>query len=249
VEAPPKPAAPASASTSAAAAAASAAAAAVTAAATPRQAASTAPLAVGGDDLKRIRGISPEIERELGRRGVTRYAHIAAWHRQDIERLSAELSIPGRIERENWVEQAVILAKGGETEFSRRLRKTEPAAAASAEATPSPAPKPETRAPYTPPVSRNVRSAEPDDLKRIRGVGVVIEKKLNALGVTSYQDIASWTDADIERVSEALDFKGRIERERWVEQARILTGGGQTDFSRRVDRGEVAGEPPKTEGT
>ena len=36
-----------------------------------------------------------------------------------------------------------------------------------------------------------------------------------------------------------LDFKGRIERENWVEQARILAAGGQTEFSRRVDRGEV----------
>ncbi len=78
-----------------------------------------------------------------------------------------------------------------------------------------------------------------DDLKRIRGIGVLIEKKLNALGVMHYTQIANWTVADIGRVSEQLDFKGRIERESWVEQARILAAGGQTEFSRRVDRGEV----------
>ena len=78
-----------------------------------------------------------------------------------------------------------------------------------------------------------------DDLKRIRGVGVLIEKKLNSLAVTTYEQVANWTSADIDRVSQLLDFKGRIERENWVEQARILASGGQTEFSRRVDRGEV----------
>ena len=76
---------------------------------------------------------------------------------------------------------------------------------------------------------------EPDDLKRIRGVGVLIEKKLLMLGVRSYEQIANWTRADIDRVSGQLDFRGRIERENWVEQARILVAGGQTRFSRRFD--------------
>lgn len=78
-----------------------------------------------------------------------------------------------------------------------------------------------------------------EDLKRIRGIGVLIEKKLNSLGITSYEQVANWTAADVERISEVLDFKGRIERENWIEQARILASGGQTEFSRRVDRGEV----------
>ncbi len=78
-----------------------------------------------------------------------------------------------------------------------------------------------------------------DDLKRIRGIGVLIEKRLNALGVATYGDIANWTSGDIDRISQTLDFKGRIERENWVEQARILSAGGHTEFSRRVDRGDV----------
>ena len=61
----------------------------------------------------------------------------------------------------------------------------------------------------------------------------------NSLGIVSYAQIADWTTVDIDRVSASLDFKGRIERENWVEQARILAAGGQTEFSRRVDRGEV----------
>lgn len=73
-----------------------------------------------------------------------------------------------------------------------------------------------------------------DDLKKIRGIGVLIEKKLNAMGVHSYEQIAQWSAADIDRISRVLDFKGRIEREGWVQQARILTSGGQTEFSKRL---------------
>jgi len=68
---------------------------------------------------------------------------------------------------------------------------------------------------------------------------VLIEKKLNQMGIVAYAQIANWTAVEIDRVSQSLDFKGRIERENWVEQARILASGGTTEFSRRVDRGEV----------
>jgi predicted flap endonuclease-1-like 5' DNA nuclease len=87
--------------------------------------------------------------------------------------------------------------------------------------------------------NRVVRSPPAQDLKRIRGIGVLIERRLNAMQIVSYEQIANWTAEDIERVSRTLDFKGRIERENWVEQARILASGGATEFSRRVDRGDV----------
>lgn len=67
---------------------------------------------------------------------------------------------------------------------------------------------------------------------------MLVEKKLNGLGVNSYAQVASWTSADIERISRALDLAGRIERESWIEQARILSAGGHTEFSRLFDRGE-----------
>jgi predicted flap endonuclease-1-like 5' DNA nuclease len=76
-------------------------------------------------------------------------------------------------------------------------------------------------------------AGEGDDLKRIRGIGVLIEKKLYSLGITRYEQIANWTAADIERLSRVLDFKGSIERDNWIEQARILASRGQTQFSRR----------------
>jgi len=63
-----------------------------------------------------------------------------------------------------------------------------------------------------------------DDLKVISGVGPVLERKLNALGITRYSDIAAWTRKEIEDFDDKLDFKGRIEREDWVAQARKLAG-------------------------
>ncbi|MEO1038671.1 MAG: hypothetical protein AAFX09_03925 [Pseudomonadota bacterium] len=75
----------------------------------------------------------------------------------------------------------------------------------------------------------------PDDLKRISGVGAVIEKKLHDAGVTNYAQIAAWSATDIADINERLVFKGRIERENWVEQARTLAGGGETEFTKRYD--------------
>jgi len=65
-------------------------------------------------------------------------------------------------------------------------------------------------------------SGEADDLKKISGVGPVLEKKLNALGIYTYAQVAAFTPEDIERVDESLSFKGRIERDNWLEQAKEL---------------------------
>lgn len=61
-----------------------------------------------------------------------------------------------------------------------------------------------------------------DDLKRIKGIGPVLERKLHKLGVKSFAQIAAFTDDDIGKVDQVLNFKGRIEREDWVGQARNL---------------------------
>jgi predicted flap endonuclease-1-like 5' DNA nuclease len=229
------------------------------------------------DNLQRIGVITAETEKRLNALGVARYSEIAQWSPAAVERIDKDLGLAGRISRENWIEQAQILSRGGDTRFSREFDRHGPtpaqspsgppprpiklpdairehvAAVASGQAAPlradlgslrsvrsqayqdttEPGPEAARRA-----ASRKVvRGAlQPDDLKRIRGIGVMIEKKLNSLGVASYEDIANWTSEDIERISEQLDFKGRIQRENWVEQARILAAGGDTEFSRRTDR-------------
>ncbi len=60
----------------------------------------------------------------------------------------------------------------------------------------------------------------PDDLKRIRGIGPVLEKVLNKLGIYYFHQIASFSREDIDRVDDYLSFSGRIDREDWVGQAK-----------------------------
>ena len=64
-----------------------------------------------------------------------------------------------------------------------------------------------------------------DDVKLIGGVGPALEKKLAALGITSLKQIAEFSAEDIARVDEELSFKGRIEREDWIGQAKDLLAG------------------------
>ncbi|MCB0546048.1 MAG: DUF1049 domain-containing protein [Phaeodactylibacter sp.] len=64
---------------------------------------------------------------------------------------------------------------------------------------------------------------EKDDLTRIAGVGPFLEKKLNEIGVFTYEEIASWDSSRVREVTEAIQyFEGRIERDNWVEQAARL---------------------------
>ena len=64
-----------------------------------------------------------------------------------------------------------------------------------------------------------------DDLKKLSGVGPALEKKLHEAGVTTFAQIAAWTDADVAAMDEKLSFKGRIEREGWIAQAQEMTKG------------------------
>lgn len=64
-----------------------------------------------------------------------------------------------------------------------------------------------------------------DDVKLIGGVGPALEKKLAAAGITSLKQIADWTADDVAKFDEELNFKGRIEREEWIAQAKDLIAG------------------------
>jgi len=79
-----------------------------------------------------------------------------------------------------------------------------------------------------------------DDIKRIKGIGAVIEKTLNELGVYKFEQIASWDQNNCAWVDNFLAFPGRIDREDWVNQAKLLASGGTTEFAKRVDKGDVS---------
>jgi NADH-quinone oxidoreductase subunit E len=84
------------------------------------------------------------------------------------------------------------------------------------------------------------RGGVADDLKKIKGVGPKLEATLHSLGIFHFDQIAAWTEGELAWVDSHLEgFNERATRDAWVDQARVLTTGGETEFSRRVDKGEV----------
>ena len=95
---------------------------------------------------------------------------------------------------------------------------------------PAPAPKaPEAEAPSVddkPELLTEARGGQPDDLKKIKGVGPKLEGLLHTLGVFHFDQVASWTEKEVAWVDYNLEgFKGRIVRDDWVAQAKVLAEG------------------------
>ncbi|MDX8528776.1 proton-conducting membrane transporter [Mesorhizobium sp. MSK_1335] len=182
--------------------------------------------------------------------------------RADSDRLKGELDACGRAraDLESRLRDAPA-AKAGADKAARpapaALMST-PAAATSAAAKAAPAkstpakkpaatkiaaaPKPTAKAaaPKKAPVSAAKKAAAPqaatgkaDNLRRLIGIGPVNERLLKGQGVTSYAQIGAWTTADVKRIEEVLNFDGRIAREKWIEQAKLLAAGDEAEFARR----------------
>jgi predicted flap endonuclease-1-like 5' DNA nuclease len=111
-------------------------------------------------------------------------------------------------------------------------------------AEPKPAPKPKAEKaaakpkaakPAGPERLKAPRKGKADDLKEIEGIGPALEKLVNSLGFYHFDQIASWTDADIAVVdAEMQSFKGRITRDKWVAQAKIIVSEGLEAFRERA---------------
>lgn len=75
------------------------------------------------------------------------------------------------------------------------------------------------------------------DLTRLKGVGPKLAARLHQLGVTGFDDIAGWDDATIDRIDGQLgQFSGRIRRDKWVEQARLLAAGDTLGFENKFGK-------------
>ena len=103
-------------------------------------------------------------------------------------------------------------------------RASQPKAKKKAAAPNAAAPKAEKPAKAAP-KAKAAASVGADDLTRISGVGPVIVKKLHALDVTSFAQIAAWTPEDVADMDEKLSFKGRIDRDDWLVQAAEFAKG------------------------
>jgi small subunit ribosomal protein S2 len=115
--------------------------------------------------------------------------------------------------QETVTEPTILEATGGDADMSA-AEAIEPQAAPAAK---------KRQTPITPLFTKPAGKA--DDLKKIGGVGPALERKLNALGVTRYDQIAAFTDEEIEKVDAALATKGRIAGDDWVGQAKTLAAG------------------------
>lgn len=74
------------------------------------------------DDLTRIKGVGPKLAAQLGELRITSFAQIAAWDEAEIDRIDGQLGrFQGRIRRDNWVEQAKLLAAGDSAGFAARF--------------------------------------------------------------------------------------------------------------------------------
>ncbi len=91
-----------------------------------------------------------------------------------------------------------------------------------------------------PPVLSEPRNGKKDNLQLIKGIGRVIEETLNKKGIFHFDQIANWSEEEIKWIDNAISFPGRAKREKWVEQAKKLASGEETEFSKRVERGEVS---------
>lgn len=109
---------------------------------------------------------------------------------------------------------------------------------------PTPAPAPTAAAPAgeadKPAGLTAARDGKADNLKEIKGVGPKLETLLNSMGYYHFDQIAAWKKKEVSWVDENLEgFKGRVTRDDWVKQAKILAKGGSTEFSKKVDKGDV----------
>ena len=93
------------------------------------------------------------------------------------------------------------------------------------------------------------RSGKPDKLQMISGVGPKLEKTLHGLGYFHFDQIAGWGEDEVAWVDEHLRYKGRIERDEWIAQCKLLANGDMEQFNKlygsgRERTGSTARKPP-----
>ncbi len=194
------------------------------------------------DDLTAIKGVGHVLQKQLNDKGIYYYEQIADFSDSDQEWANQTLGFPGRVERDNWIPQARDLmnspSAGGRAarvgaladagrELDTMSESDEAAEMSAGEAE----------------AMRLIESGEfvaddsnrpagllssasqgaKDDLQRIKGVGPKLEDLLNSLGIYYFGQISDFSSTDIAWVDSKLRFKGRIVRDRWVDQAKRLS--------------------------
>ncbi|CCA94130.1 conserved hypothetical protein [Novosphingobium sp. PP1Y] len=102
----------------------------------------------------------------------------------------------------------------------------------------APAPTPTTTSAPAPAAPKAETAAgEADDLRKIKGLGPKMATLLTSLGVTRYEQIAAWTEADLDELDTKLgSFAGRPRRDNWVEQAKLLSSGDSAAYEAKFGK-------------
>jgi len=197
------------------------------------------------DDLKRISGVGPRIERTLNDEGIYYFDQVADFTAPDLAWADRTLGFHGRVVRDRWMPQARALA--AERVPEKPASKNDAAETVGHRTEPGASGDAPVNLPLNPSEIEAMRLIEreggyaataqnrpemlmrdgpvggkPDDLKRIKGIGKKLEKVLNGLGVYYFRQIAAFSAADMAWVDSKLKFKGRIVRDRWVPQADLF---------------------------
>jgi len=172
------------------------------------------------DDLKMISGIGPYIEEGLNALDIYTFRQISKFNAKDIEAIDdAIIYFSGRIDRDEWVDQAIDLvhSKDIRTELFKRIS--------------------ERKSDIQYKRIGIAHKDEADDLTEITGIGGWIQEKLNLLDIYTFRQISNFTEEDINTVTEAIEFfPGRIERDEWIFQAQELVriAGNKSELLKRI---------------
>jgi len=172
------------------------------------------------DDLRMISGIGLVNEASLNALDIYTFKQISKFTSQDIDSINkAIIYFSGRIERDQWVAQAIELAHRNEmrSDLFKRIS--------------------ERKSTIQYHRIGIAHKDEADDLTIISGIGGWIKEKLNALDIYTFRQISNFTDEDVHIVTEAIEyFPGRIERDEWILQAQELVriAGNKSELLKRI---------------
>ena len=177
------------------------------------------------------------LQKQLNDKGIYYYSQIAEFNDSDQEWANQTLGFPGRVERDDWIPQARELAEGRASRRGVLSDASKQLGAMSDDVEPGEMSGDETEAmrliesgtfvadESNRPASllTSASNGAADDLQRIKGVGPKLNDLLNNLGIYYFRQIGEFSATDIAWVDSKLQFKGRIVRDRWVDQAKRLS--------------------------
>lgn len=166
------------------------------------------------NDLTIISGIGGWIQEKLNALDIYTFRQIASFIEEDEKSITSAIEFfPGRIDRDEWIPQAQELVHSGgkRTALFERLKRRKH------------------KIDYS--KIGLAHRDESDDLTEINGIGGFIQEKLNVLDIYTYAQISKFTEQDIKTVTEIIEFfPGRIQRDKWVGQAKSLIQQGKLEL-------------------